>query len=142
MWDMMRVLPGVVAGAFIGFALGGSLSFALFFLEVEVTGWPFLGMCICGATVGTLIGALLLGPEGRAKAVARWCAVMTFVVGTIGFLLGFVGPIILYPDSPQGPLLGIFFTGPLGALVGAVLGAIVGLLVPQRTSRRDVNITS
>jgi uncharacterized membrane protein YeaQ/YmgE (transglycosylase-associated protein family) len=55
---------------------------------------------------------------------------MTVVVGVISFLAGFVGPIILKPNSPQGPLLGIFFTGPLGALAGAVAGAIIGLLVP------------
>jgi hypothetical protein len=63
---------------------------------------------------------------------------MTVVVGVISFLAGFAGPIILHPDSPQGPLLGIFFTGPLGALAGAVLGAIIGLLVsaaPAGTSR-------
>jgi hypothetical protein len=35
---------------------------------------------------------------------------------------------LLAPNSPQGPLLGIFFTGPLGALAGAVLGVFIGLL--------------
>ncbi len=55
---------------------------------------------------------------------------MTVVVGVVSFLAGFVGPIILRPDSPQGPLLGIFFTGPLGAFAGAVLGVLIGLLVP------------
>jgi hypothetical protein len=47
------------------------------------------------------------------------------VVGTIGFLLGFVGPMILTPDANQGPLLGIFITGPLGFVLGAVGGAIL-----------------
>jgi hypothetical protein len=37
---------------------------------------------------------------------------------------------------PQGPLLGIFFTGPLGAIVGAVAGAIIGLLVPCHLAQR------
>jgi len=60
---------------------------------------------------------------------------MTVVVGVISFLAGFVGPIILHPDSPQGPLLGIFFTGPLGALAGAVAGATIGLLVPVAPAR-------
>ena len=44
----------------------------------------------------------------------------------VAFLAGFVGPILLTPGSPQGPLLGIFITGPLGALAGAVLGLIIG----------------
>jgi hypothetical protein len=47
------------------------------------------------------------------------------LVGGIGFVAGFVGPILLMPESNQGPLLGIFITGPLGAIVGAIAGAIV-----------------
>jgi len=31
---------------------------------------------------------------------------------------------VLDPGSPQGPLLGIFVTGPLGLLAGAVGGAV------------------
>jgi hypothetical protein len=32
---------------------------------------------------------------------------------------------MLTPDASQGPLLGIFFTGPLGVLVGAVIGVLM-----------------
>src|SRR5262249_15300086 len=93
-------------------------------------------LAICGAIAGGVVGKFLQGPEGRARTVARWCATMTVVVGVISFLIGFVGPIILYPNSPQGPLLGIFFTGPLGAVAGAVVGAIIGLLVPTAHAHR------
>jgi len=44
------------------------------------------------------------------------------IVGGLGFAAGFFGPIILTPSANQGPLLGIFFTGPLGFVVGAVIG--------------------
>ena len=30
------------------------------------------------------------------------------------------------PDFTRGPLLGIFITGPIGAMLGGVLGAIFG----------------
>ena len=43
------------------------------------------------------------------------------LLGTIGFCAGFFGPIILTPEANQGPLLGIFITGPLGAILGLVL---------------------
>ena len=55
---------------------------------------------------------------------------LSFTVGAIGsvgglailgFAAGFFGPIILAPSSNQGPLLGIFFTGPGGAIVGAII---------------------
>jgi hypothetical protein len=49
------------------------------------------------------------------------------VTGGIGFAIGFFGPMILEPSSPQGPLLGIFVTGPLGLLAGAVGGAVFWL---------------
>jgi hypothetical protein len=46
------------------------------------------------------------------------------LLGGIGFVAGFVGPIMFMPDSNQGPLLGIFITGPGGFLLGLVLGAV------------------
>jgi hypothetical protein len=39
-------------------------------------------------------------------------------IGGFGFCAGFFGPIIFVPGANQGPLLGIFITGPLGILVG------------------------
>ncbi len=58
----------------------------------------------------------------------RWRGMMgralppAFVVGGIGFVLGFVGPILLTPEANQGPLLGIFITGPLGFVLGLLWG--------------------
>jgi hypothetical protein len=46
-------------------------------------------------------------------------------VGGIGFVLGFFGPMLVMRDSNQGPLIGIFVTGPLGAVIGAIGGAVV-----------------
>lgn len=49
------------------------------------------------------------------------------VVGGIGFVAGFFGPMIFAPDANQGPMLGLFITGPGGALLGAIGGFLVGL---------------
>jgi hypothetical protein len=46
------------------------------------------------------------------------------VTGGIGFSAGFFGPMIFTPGANQGPLLGLFITGPLGFLLGAAGGAI------------------
>jgi hypothetical protein len=46
------------------------------------------------------------------------------VVGSVSFVLGFVGP-LLFSDSNLGPLLGIFVTGPLGLLAGALIGIVL-----------------
>ena len=44
--------------------------------------------------------------------------------GTVAFLIGFVGPVIFMPQSNQGPLIGIFITGPLGFALGIVAGIV------------------
>lgn len=46
------------------------------------------------------------------------------IVGSITFAIGFFGPIMWAPEANQGPLLGIFYTGPLGFLAGLVWGII------------------
>ena len=53
--------------------------------------------------------------------------------GILGFIVGFFGPIVLGSESPQGPLLGIFITGPLGALTG-VIGSWVWFYVKRANS--------
>lgn len=45
-----------------------------------------------------------------------------WVTGLIGLLAGFVGPILFMPEANQGPLLGIFITGPGGLVLGAAAG--------------------
>lgn len=46
------------------------------------------------------------------------------IVGSITFAIGFFGPVMWAPEANQGPLLGIFYTGPLGFLAGLVWGII------------------
>jgi hypothetical protein len=46
------------------------------------------------------------------------------VTGAVGFSAGFFGPMIFTPSANQGPLLGIFITGPLGLMFGGAGGAI------------------
>ncbi|HVN08899.1 MAG TPA: hypothetical protein VMV61_08005 [Patescibacteria group bacterium] len=43
------------------------------------------------------------------------------LLGGAGFLAGFIGPIILNPEANQGPLVGIFLSGPGGAVLGLIL---------------------
>ncbi len=52
--------------------------------------------------------------------------------GAIGFAGGFFGPIIFTPEANQGPLLGIFITGPLGFLAGLVVGGVAEFVRSRR----------
>jgi len=44
------------------------------------------------------------------------------VLGFVGFVSGFFGPMVFSPQSNQGPLLGMFITGPFGFVLGAIIG--------------------
>ena len=59
----------------------------------------------------------------NAAASRPTLRVWVLVLGASGFAAGFVGPVLLDPGANQGPLLGIFITGPGAALAGLILGA-------------------
>jgi hypothetical protein len=50
------------------------------------------------------------------------------ILGATGFAAGFLGPMIFVPEANQGPLVGIFISGPAGAVLGAALYGICHLL--------------
>lgn len=60
----------------------------------------------------------------RVRSGAPPLLVWVIVLGFAGFAAGFVGPVILNPSANQGPLVGIFITGPCGVLLGVLLWAI------------------
>jgi hypothetical protein len=55
------------------------------------------------------------------------CALLGGLIGfAMGFAGGFFGPMIFKPQANQGPLLGIFFTGPLAFPLGLLGGLLYG----------------
>lgn len=70
----------------------------------------------------------MLSPSGLVMSIGAsvWRWALTF--GALGFLAGFVGPMLFAPDANQGPMLGLFITGPLGFGAGAVFGLVRGVV--------------
>lgn len=62
--------------------------------------------------------------SGLRKSPGFWA----LALDTVGGAAGFFGPMILSPESNQGPMLGLFITGPLGAASGLVLGFVFRIL--------------
>jgi hypothetical protein len=93
---------------------------------------PFIGSAACAVLVGSYVWRGLASvPSGLVSSIVMGGA----LVGGVSFVAGFFGPIILAPEANQGPLLGLFITGPLGAVVGAVGGFAVWLARRRRAER-------
>ena len=102
LWNLIRLLPSPADHGLLGWLL-------LFFGTPGVLAWWFV----------------LRGHIAESRALIRSGCLGAFALGGVAFLAGFIGPIIIWPEANQGPLLGIFVTGPLGAAVGAGLGVLV-----------------
>jgi len=89
-------------------------------------------LVIIGMVVAVRYGAFGERPRNILAAGFR----TAFLLGGIGFAGGFVGPIIFAPGANQGPMLGIFITGPLGFVIGLAYGAIREWVRPGSTSVR------
>lgn len=86
----------------------------LFFTPLSVA-----GLCLWFAFAGHR-------PVDRARIGCAVAGGMS--VGGVSFLCGFIGPMIFMPTSNQGPLLGIFITGPAGVVLGTWFGAMYGMI--------------
>ena len=87
------------------------------------------GMATIAALVTALAAACMIwrAMAASAKGVFTTAASWAAIAGAIGFCGGFFGPMIFTPGANQGPLLGLFFTGPLGFIGGGICGLIYAL---------------
>ena len=80
---------------------------------------------LCSAATGRYVWISLR--SGAVGGIWRTTLLWAVIAGGIGFVVGFFFPILILPTANQGPMLGIFITGPLGFLFGGVAGFIYGL---------------
>lgn len=90
-----------------------------------------LVIIICGLTLFIGVPFFIQRYKFGRNLADSWIWLATVVgyamlIGVISFSLGFFGPICFSPESNQGPLLGIFITGPVGVLIGASIGSYRG----------------
>ena len=72
-------------------------------------------------------------PSSRERMVHALCG--GCLLGALGGVGGFLGPLFWDPGANQGPLLGIVVTGPAGFGIGALLGAFFKELAPPQRGR-------
>jgi hypothetical protein len=68
-----------------------------------------------------------------ARRSLAWAA----LGGMLGFVLGFAGPMLIAPTAAQGPLYGVFLTGPAGFVGGLIFGVARELLARMRNPERQ-----
>lgn len=112
-----RILAGL-AGAYFTYLALKDFSILLYRFDLIAFG--------IGAVEGLIAAFLLWFAAFADDPRERRCMALTLAIGggigLICFLAGFIGPLIFAPQANQGPLLGIFITGPLGFLSGCVAG--------------------
>lgn len=74
--------------------------------------------------------------------IVRTSLYWALVLGLTGFAAGFFGPMLINPEANIGPLVGLLFTGPGGAVGGLVLGALVGASSMAAATRRAALIAA
>jgi hypothetical protein len=122
----------MLAIARFGLALLVGVATFYFVFRVPFSLLSFLPRHLLIALVGSLAAAVWAGRYlWRRTQDGGGVLTMTLggamVVGTVGFLGGFFGPMIFAPGANQGPLLGLFYTGPLGFVLGGAGGLVYGL---------------
>jgi hypothetical protein len=122
---MIRVVLAVIAGLAAYWVAG------LLLTPFHPPGWvSFLVTLAVGIAAGVFAWTRLEAAAGLAKSIL----IGALVVGVIGFCVGFFGPMMWAPNANQGPLLGIFVTGPLGFVLGGIGGAIVWSIRRKRAA--------
>jgi len=119
----LLILVRIVLG-FLGFVTSWFISYWIYFASYDLAGSPFLGRGVpflLGIGVAIFI---LAATEHLQHGLLSSIVLGAVALGSIGFVAGFFGPMILDPGASQGPLLGLLMTGQGGFLLGGPLGAL------------------
>jgi hypothetical protein len=87
-------------------------------------GQEWLGSLVALAASIYVARQVWQGTAGDSTSVAVMAGLGAVILGGVGFVAGFFGPMIFAPGANQGPMLGLFITGPAGVVIGAITGAM------------------
>jgi hypothetical protein len=119
----LRVLAAVVGLPALAYAV---LSGARLLTAGRTAGDLFLlPIPLCALVLGSLLLWFAVGSSRAPRWRIASALLGGILIGGVAFAAGFAGPLVLAPDSNQGPLLGFFVTGPLGFIAGCIVGALM-----------------
>ena len=81
----------------------------------------------------------LRGHLKRLAIILGYCVSTAFLLGGIGFVAGFFGPLLIGvlvgSKASQGPLWGIFILGPGGVVLDTIVGTVIGFKKTRNRQR-------
>ena len=123
---LLTFLTFVAVFYFSFWILGALLSIPF---AVETANWIFIVSGLLSFFLAAYIAFLVWKRNSKSakhkESQGAYILTASLGLGVFGFILGFFGPLLLSPDSNQGPLLGILITGPGGIALGAIGGSIL-----------------
>jgi hypothetical protein len=93
-------------------------------LVMPVGGQAWIGSLVALAAAIYVARKVWNGTADDSPSVAVMAGLGAVTLGGLGFVVGFFGPMIFAPQANQGPMLGLFITGPAGVVIGAIAGAL------------------
>ena len=119
------------------FAAAYFFSYWVLFVQILSESVPWLATAAALLTATVLAGLVWCGTSAGTRGTFATAMTWAAVAGAIAFCGGFFGPLIFAPEANQGPLLGLFITGPLGFAGGALAGLIHALWRRSQASMGD-----
>jgi hypothetical protein len=93
-------------------------------LLIPLGGHVWIGSLVALAASVHVSRQVWNGTAEGSNSVAVMAGLGAAILGGLGFVAGFFGPMIFAPEANQGPMLGLFITGPAGVVIGAIAGAV------------------
>jgi hypothetical protein len=128
----MRILARILAtliGAMATFYFVGFFGAALL---IHTRLLPWLAYLVAAVVAIPVARYVWVHMTSRPATLTQSILLSALLTGAGAFAAGFFGPILLTPTANQGPLLGLFITGPLGFILGALGGGIYWLARDRR----------
>ena len=117
---MIQILKPVVA--FLMFLVVLFFIATILTIATELPQWVSVSLALFSALLVGWYAWKLVAGERVGVGISVICGAL--MLGGLGFIIGFLGPMIVAKDTSQGPLVGVVMTAPLGIILGALGGYI------------------
>ena len=118
---MIRILKPTVA--FLMFLVVLFFIATILTIATDLPSWVSVTLALVSAILVGWYAWKLVAGEKMGVGVSVICGAL--MLGGLGFIIGFLGPMIVAKDTSQGPLVGVFIGAPLGVILGAVGGYFI-----------------